>query len=114
MTCLPKLACGTQPRKTSLRVLPREKTMPKPSTPETPTSPVILAAAVAALALGAFSHVPGPPAPGRQTVEIKHNTTIRSARLSCHDAPETTLAGAFNPCIAIDYDRGARRSNQEL
>src|SRR5258706_13980125 len=114
MTCLPKLPCGTQPRKTSLRVLPREKTMPKLSTPETPTSPVILAAAVAAALLGACSHVPAPPAPVRQPVEIKDNTTIGSARLSWHDTPETTRAGAFAPGMEIEYDRGIGRSNQHL
>ena len=88
--------------------------MPKLSTPETPTSPVILAAAVAAFALAACSHVPGPPAPVRQPVEIKDNTTIGSARLSWHDAPETTRAGAFSPGMEIEYDRGAGRSNQHL
>ena len=84
--------------------------MPKPSTPETS----VLAAAVAALALAACSHVPAPPAPVRQPVEIKDNTTIGSARLSWHDAPETTRAGAFAPGMEIEYDRGIGRSNQHL
>jgi hypothetical protein len=84
--------------------------MPKPSTPETP----VLAAAVAAFALAACSHVPAPPAPVRLPVEIKDNTTIGSARLSWHDAPETTGAGAFTPGMEIEYDRGIGRSSQHL
>ena len=86
--------------------------MPKPSIPATP--PIVLAAAVAALALGACSHVPAPPVPVRQPVEIKDNTTIGSARLSWHDAPETTRAGEFSPGMEIEYDRGIGRSNQHL
>lgn len=84
--------------------------MPKPSTPETS----VLAAAVAAFALAACSHVPAPPAPVRQPVDIKDNTTIRSARISWHDAPETTGTSAFTPGMEIEYDRGIERSNQHL
>ena len=83
--------------------------MPKPSTRETS----VLAAAVAAL-LGACSHVPVPTAPVRQPVEIKDNTTIGSARLSWHDATETTRAGAFTPGLEIEYDRGIGQSSQHL
>jgi hypothetical protein len=88
--------------------------MPKPLPPETPTSPVALVAAAAAFALSACSHVPASPTPVRVPVDIKDNTTIGSARLSWHDAPETTRAGSFTPGMEIEYDQGIGRSNQHL
>ncbi len=90
--------------------------MPKPSTPETAISPVVLAPAVliAACVLSACSHVPAPPSPVRLPVDIKDDTTIGSARLTWHDAPETTRAGSFTPGLEIEYDRGIGRTNQHL
>src|SRR5712691_10523696 len=90
--------------------------MPKPSTPDTPISPVVLAAAVliAASALAACSHVPAPPGPVRRPVDIQDNTTIGSARLSWHDASETTRGGAFSPGMEIEYDRSIGRTNHRL
>jgi len=90
--------------------------MPKPSTPDTPISPFVLAAAVliAACALSACSHVPAPPGPVRRPVDIQDNTTIGSARLSWHDAPETTRAGSFAPGLEIEYDRSIGRTHQDL
>ena len=38
-------------------------------------------------------------------VDIKDDTTIGSARLTWHDAPETTRAGSFTPGLEIDYGR---------
>jgi len=90
--------------------------MPKPSTPDTPISPFVLAAAVliAACALAACSHVPAPPGPVRRPVDIQDNTAIGSARLSWHDAPETTRAGSFAPGLEIEYDRSIGRTHQDL
>src|SRR5881396_3109348 len=90
--------------------------MPKPSTPETAISLFVLAPAVliAACVLSACSHVPAPPSPVRMPVDIKDDTTIGSARLTWHDAPETTRAGSFTPGLEIEYDRGIGRANQHL
>src|SRR5881396_1193523 len=90
--------------------------MPKPSTPETAISLFVLAPAVliAACVLSACSHVPAPPSPVRLPVDIKDDTTVGSARLNWHDAPETTRAGSFTPGLEIEYDRGIGRTNQHL
>jgi len=90
--------------------------MPKPSIPGAPVSPGVPAAAVliAACALAACSHVPAPPGPVRLPVDVNDSTTMGSARLSWHDAPETTRAGSFTPGLEIDYGRGIGRANQRL
>lgn len=89
--------------------------MTKLLVPEVPMSLALSAIVlVAASALAACSSVPAPPTPVLRPVEVRDNTVIPSARLSWHDAPETTRAGSFSTGIEIEYDRAIGQSAQRL
>src|SRR5712691_12018737 len=120
MTYLPKLASGARrarrcepARKSSSTFL--QGGMMKPLVPEALMSLCLSATVlIAASALAACSSVPAPPTPVLKPVEVRDNAVIPSARLSWHDAPETTRAGSFSTGIEIEYDRATGQSAQRL